>query len=97
MDDVSRNYPLYGFGSDEIAYLQQALLSIHTHFYNSASYTFQEENSDYQKINVCVGEVVGIASVKVESFAGVKAILKLPWNDGQDYIFTYYPFEDVSR
>ncbi|CAG8760206.1 2990_t:CDS:1, partial [Rhizophagus irregularis] len=53
-------------------------------------------NSDYQKINVCVGDVVGIASVKVESFAGIKAILKLPWNDGQDYIFTYYPFEDVS-
>ncbi|POG66240.1 hypothetical protein GLOIN_2v1880014 [Rhizophagus irregularis DAOM 181602=DAOM 197198] len=76
--------------------MEQALLSIHIHFYNSASYTFQEENGDYQKINVCIGNVVGIASVKVESFADVKAILKLPWNDGQDYIFTYYLFEDVS-
>ncbi|CAB4426984.1 unnamed protein product [Rhizophagus irregularis] len=52
--------------------MEQALLSTHIYFYNSASYTFQEENDDYQKINICVGDVVGIASVKVESFAALE-------------------------
>ncbi|CAB4459579.1 unnamed protein product [Rhizophagus irregularis] len=49
----------------------------------SASYTFQEE--------------IGIALVEDKSgFAGIIEIVKLHGNDGQDYIFTYCLFEDVS-
>ncbi|GBC34053.2 uncharacterized protein OCT59_019068 [Rhizophagus irregularis] len=62
----------------------QALLLTHIHFYSSASYTFQEE--------------IGIALVEDKSgFAGIIEIVKLHGNDGQDYIFTYCLFEDVSR
>ena len=73
-------YSLYYF-------MEQALLSTHIHFYNSASCIFQEENGDYQKIKVHVGDVVEIALVKNESgFASIRAVLKHHGNDEQDYV-----------
>ncbi|CAB4444035.1 unnamed protein product [Rhizophagus irregularis] len=57
---------------------------------------FKKKMVIIKKINICVGDVIGIASVKVESFAGVRVILKLHGNNGQDYIFTYCLFENVS-
>ena len=79
--------------------MEQALLSTHIHFYNSASYIFQEKNGDYQKIKVCVGDVVEIALVENESgFASIRAILKHHGNDKQGYVFIYVAwFEDVLR
>ena len=77
--------------------MEQALLSTHIHFYNSASYIFQEENGDYIKVRV--GDVVEIALVENESgFASIRAILKHHGNDEQDYVFIYVAwFEDVLR
>ena len=79
--------------------MDQALLSTHIHFYSSASYTFQEENGDYQKIEIHVGDVVEIALMEGEcGFAIVKAIFKHHGNDEQDYVFVYIVwFEDISR
>ena len=47
--------------------MDQVLLTTHIHFYNSASYIFQEENGDYQKIKVHIGDVVEIGLVEDES------------------------------
>ena len=70
--------------------MDQALLSTQIHFYDSASYIFQEENGDYQEIKVRVGDVVEIALVDNESgFANIKAILKHHGNNEQDYVFIY--------
>ena len=79
--------------------MNQALLTTHLHFYNSASYIFQEENGDYQKIKVHVGDVVEIGLVEDEiGFASVRAILKHHGNDKQDHVFIYVAwFEDVLR
>jgi hypothetical protein len=79
--------------------MDQALLSTHIHFYNSASYTIQKDKDDYQKIEVHVGDVVEIALVENASgFASVDAIIKHRGNDKQDYVFIYITwFEDISR
>ena len=79
--------------------MEQALLSTHIHFYNSASYTYQKDNGDDQKMEIRVGDVVEIALIGDESgFAKVNAILKHHGNDEQDYVFIYVAwFEDISR
>ena len=79
--------------------MDQALLSTRIYFYGSASYTFQEEDGDYQEIKIRVGDMVEIALVDNESgFANIKAILKHHGNDEQDYIFIYVAwFEDLLR
>ena len=79
--------------------MEQALISTRIYFYDSASYTFQEANGDYQEIKVHVGDVVEISLVNNESgFARIKAIIKHHGNDEQDYVFIYVAwFEDISR
>ena len=79
--------------------MDQALLSTRIHFYNSAFYTFQGEDDDYQEIKVRVGDIIEIALVNNESgFASIKAIFKHNGNDECDYIFIYVAwFEDISR
>ena len=79
--------------------MEQALLSTHVHFYNSASYTYQKNNDDYQKMEIRVDDVAKIALIGDESgFAKVNAILKHRENDKQDYIFIYVAwFKDISR
>jgi hypothetical protein len=79
--------------------MEQALLSTHVHFYNSASYTYQKNNDNYQKMEIRVGDVAKIALIEDESgFAKVNAILKHRENDKQGYVFIYVAwFEDISR
>ena len=79
--------------------MDQALLSTRIHFYNSASYIFQEEDGNYQKVEVHVEDVVEVTLVNNESgFANVKAIFKHRGNDQQDYIFIYIAwFEETPR
>jgi hypothetical protein len=79
--------------------MEQALLSTHIHFYNSASYIFQEENGNYQKIKVHIDDIVEIALMENESsFASIRAILKHHGNDEQNYVFIYIAwFENVLR
>ena len=68
-------------------------MSTHIHFYNFASYIFQDENGDNRKIKVHVGDIVEIALVEHESgYARIEAIFKHRENDGQDHVFIYGMF-----
>lgn len=92
LGDVMKVYSLYYS-------MEQALLSTHIHFYNFASYIFQDENGDNRKIKVHVGDIVEIALVENESgYARIEAIFKHHGNDEQDHVFIYVSwFEDVLK
>ncbi|CAG8771651.1 15108_t:CDS:1, partial [Gigaspora rosea] len=66
-----------------------AILNTKIRYYQNASYSIVESNSDFQDVRFCVGEAVEttLSNNGQPAFRVVKGIIEHKWNDNQVYVF----------